>query len=60
MTWALVLILHFGTPQAHEVTVTHRLPSWEACMLRAVHEIKLRRNQSAFRCEPSLGQDVRF
>lgn len=55
MTWALVLILQFGTPYAREITVTH-YRTWEMCILRAVHEVRTRKGVTGVRCERSAGE----
>ena len=48
-TWALVLILNFGTPQQSERIVGERL-SWEQCFMRGAVETRNNRG-SAMRCE---------
>lgn len=57
--WTLTLILNFGMTNQKEVVISHTIPSWFECFVRANHEIILRKNPYTIigaRCEPSLGE----
>jgi hypothetical protein len=63
MTWLLVLLLNFGTPQQSREVLAHGLPSWNVCIERAVQVLRHRSTLNgrviepaqpvAVRCEPS-------
>lgn len=58
MMWTLVLLLHVGAVGVREEAISDRLPSWDACIVRAISEVRVRRNLVGVRCEPSKGQGV--